>query len=330
MVKLLLRLTRGKLFQLASISIFSIEYFLVDYMSKFGNLDSSNVVSVFSSSGYRDIANFTLDALPEGYIENRQLDATLDNNEYTYDFVLIPYCGFLASPHLLLNGCELRINLDRADPKCSFLRKDSKTTTLSKIEIEDCYATVDYISSPQLREYFERVSMNPIIYEYDDLNVMTLSIPQHETHIRFDNIRTPQKPSYLFAGILESGDLNGVYDKPSTSFQLQKVKEMNILFNGNVCPGYPIKSDKRYTKIFHQYVDVTNRLYNGSSGKTFDVPEFGINLVWSHFFEGEDANGSLSIDFTLEEAYTQNKTLVIWTVSDAAVSIDDDHVVTRL
>ena len=95
-------------------------------------------------------------------ITHREGMGTTDGTDITYDFIIVPCHGFLASPDLLLNNCELRINFDQADSKISTIRLSGSENT-PKIEIKDCFAKTEFVSSPELRQYFERVSLNPIL-----------------------------------------------------------------------------------------------------------------------------------------------------------------------
>ena len=111
----------------------------------------------------------------------------VDGETTSIDFTLIPNVGFLTNPDPLMKNCELKLSFDRADPKCAMLELES--TPLGNLEILNCYAVTEYISSPELRSYFDRIENVPIQYNYEDVEVLIKSIPQGDTNIRFDNLR---------------------------------------------------------------------------------------------------------------------------------------------
>ena len=309
---------------------FSGEFFLADYLMKIGNFGSSHLKSVYADSGIVDLWNSDKDELTASVISHRETLGTIVNNDITYDFIIVPCHGFLASPDLLLNNCELRINFDRADSKIALVRINGSDAT-PKIDIKDCFAKAEYVSSPELREYFERVSLNPILYAYEDVNVITKPIPKSLNTVRFDNIRAGNTPKYIFFGVIDAELLTGSVEKPSTKFSCMDVEEASIYYNGNVVPGYPIKTENnRQISAFHQFNDVTGRYLNTYAGSSIKINEFEYNFVWSHKLEAEAVNGSVSIELNLKSPYSTNKTLVVWLITDNVLSIDKDNIVEKL
>ena len=263
-------------------------------------------------------------------ITHREGMGTTDGTDITYDFIIVPCHGFLASPDLLLNNCELRINFDRADSKISTIRTSGSETT-PKIDIKDCFAKTEYVSSPELRQYFERVSLNPILYMYEDVNVITKPIPKSLNTVRFDNIRAGSTPKYIFFGVIDADSLTGSAEQSSTNFGGQGVEEASIYYNGNLVPGYPIKTENdRSISVLHQFNDVTGRYLNTYAEGSFTVNEFEYNFIWSHKLEAETVNGSISIELNLKNPYSTNKTLVVWLITENVLSIDKDNIVEKL
>ena len=301
-------------------------------MIKIGNFDKEALKTVYSDCGIADAYNINraeLEANPT-YKEHRDALGSEDNGKMTYDFVIIPSHGFLASPDLLLNNCELRINFDRADPKVSMIRM-SGTDSTPKIVIKDCFAKTEYVSSPELRQYFERITLNPILYVYEDVNVITKPISKSLNTVRFDNIRAGSTPKYIFFGVIDSDYLTGNTEQSSTNFSCAGVEEASIYYNGNMVPGYPIKTENdRAISALHQFNDVTGRYLNTLAGASFTTAEFGYNFIWSHKVEAETVNGSVSIELNLKTPYTNNKTLVVWLITESVLSIDKDHIIEKL
>ena len=301
-------------------------------MMKIGNFGIDSLGTVYSDSGYVDLYNIDKDEANANasFVAGREMLGSEEGGKMTYDFVIVPCHGFLASPDLLMNNCELRINFDRAHPKISTVRL-SGSDEQSAVVIKDCYAKTEYVSSPELRQYFERVSLNPIIYMYEDVNVITKPIPKSLNSIRFDNIRAGSTPKYIFFGIIDSDCLTGSSDKSSTHFKCSEVEEASIFYNGNIVAGYPIKTENdRITTALHQFNDVTGRYLNTLAGKSFKYQEFEYNCIWSHKLEAETVNGSVSIELNVKSPYSTNKTLVVWLITENVLSIDKDHIVEKL
>ena len=301
---------------------------------KIGNFGANNLQTVYPGSGWRDLYSCdkpTLDTSGGAVLKsNREMMGTDVSGVMTYDFIIVPCHGFLASPNLLLNNCELRINFDRADSRISTIRTDGADPT-PKIEIKDCFAKTEYVSSPDLRQYFEQISLNPIIYMYEDVNVITKPCPKNLNTIRFDNIRSSSTPKYIFFGIIDADSLTGSEEKSSTKFMCHGVEEASIYYNGNVVPGYPIKTESdRAVPVHHQFNDVTGRYLNTLAEGSISCAEFEFNYIWSHKMEAEMVNGSISIELTLKTPFNSNKTLVVWIITENVLSIDKDHIVEKL
>ena len=242
------------------------------------------------------------------------------------DFTLIPNVGFLTNPDPLMKNCELKLSFDRADPQCAIIELETGTQ-LGDLEISNCYAVTEYVSSPELRSYFDRIENIPIKYDYEDIEVLIKSIPQGDTNIRFDNLRGGKIPTHIFAGIIKTDALNGNQKLCSTKFSHANVTEMNITLNGNSVNGYPIEVHNS-SPIFpmQKFIDSTKRINNIASGSFLSQNEFKFNWIWAHQFEAEEsAQGWIGINFKLDEAYNDAMSLVVWIISPFALQIDKFH-----
>ena len=85
------------------------------------------------------------------------------------------------------------MTFDRTKIEISTIKKLSTTDTMSidgtVLEILNCYAIAEYVSSPFLRNYFAQIERQPIIYNYDDIEVTVKNLNQGNTNLRLDNIR---------------------------------------------------------------------------------------------------------------------------------------------
>ena len=251
-----------------------------------------------------------------------------------YEFAYTPAIGFLGSPESLLNNTELKISFDRSRPETALIATASITNDCEYIELKDCYAMTEYVSSPEIRDFFETVEISPIIYEYESVDVLIKNIPKGETDIRLDNIRGGNNPSYLFLGLIPQKNLNGDFSKCSTSFRHHNLTDMNITLNGNSVNSFPINI-KHHSSVFplYKFLDSTDQLYNNAVGSTLTINDFESNFLIAHKFECEVSNtGWIGINFKLSQAPSDSEPLclVAWFVCNNQLTIDKFHSVEKL
>ena len=201
---------------------------MTDYIYKVGNFNSSALSSTFNPEGYYDAINFSAEDLESSpaFLNNRRSFKTTEGDFHEWDFIIFPMCGFLANNEPLPKDCELKLSFDRASPYNSILKMDGAAPDIDEpITIKDVVATTEYISSPYLRDYFSGINHSPILFKYDECEVMIKNIPSSETELRFDNLRGGNTPQCLFVGILPQSCLQGDKALSSTYFTQNNVKE---------------------------------------------------------------------------------------------------------
>ena len=121
-------------------------------MQKIGNFSVSAIETMFESEGYFDVYNFDDTAIlaNDPLKTRRRWGASSDATKTRYEFEFSPVNGFLASPDLLMTDCELKLSFDRASLKNAFVRLD-KSASLTNLEIRDCYALSEYVSSNSIK-----------------------------------------------------------------------------------------------------------------------------------------------------------------------------------
>ena len=272
---------------------------MADYIYKIGNFDGDMVKTGFNAEGYFDNYNLNVNDFSGAskVIGMRQSAGILRANKRRYEFVITPNIGFLASPMPLMKNTELKLSFDRASPKLALLTNGSITEECTDIIIDDVYATTEYISSPQLRDYFECVDIAPLVYEYEDCDVLIKNLEKGSTEFRFDNLRGGPVPGYIFMGVIPQKSINGDFNYSSTKFSANNVIEANISLNGNPVDVFPI-TIKNNSPVypFHKFIDDTGRLYNSHCGSTLLLSEFEYNFIWTHKFEASlSPNGWIGI-----------------------------------
>ena len=290
--------------------------------------------SGFITEGYFDHYNADDTELLEAsqVIERRNYLFHEEGTKRRYEFAYTPSMGFLGSPEPLLNNTELKISFDRCKPETALITTAAITNDCDYIEIKDCYALTEYVSAPDLREYFDSIDVSPIVYEYDSVEVLIKNIPKDETDIRLDNIKGGKIPSFLFIGLLPQSSLNGDFAKSSTSFRNHNLTDVNITLNGNSLNSFPINM-KHNSLIYplYKFLESTDQLYNNGCGSTLTINDFESNYLIAHKFECEVSNtGWIGINLKLSETPKEALALVAWFINENKISIDKFHSVEKM
>ena len=303
---------------------------------KRGNFNQGYIESDYTVEGYYDAYNYDAAALLKNnsFQANRRAlyHKTVEGGKtkYRYDFVLTPNLGFLADSMPLLNNCELKLSFDRAPGSTSLLRVKG-TDDAPYLEIKDCHAVTEWVSSPEIVEVFEDIEHNPIIYKYDEVEVLCKPLPMHERVIRLDNIKRGNIPKYIFAAIIPTSAINGDVTKSSTCFGCYGVEECNLTLNGHSVNGYPINvHEGSDTNVMYQFNDTIGRLHNNSCGYGMKKSQFQTNFIWAHHFEAKTTNhGLIEMEIKLKNALVSSYSMVVWLIAPSSVSIDKYHNVER-
>ena len=294
------------------------------------------IKSGFNAEGYFDNYNLDVNEFSgaQSLISMRQSVGIHQGNKRIYEFVITPNIGFLASPMPLMKDTELKLSFDRAPSKVALLKNGTISEECNDIILDDVYATTEYISSPQLRDYFECVDIAPLIYEYEECDVFIKNLEKGSTEFRFDNLRGGSVPGYIFMGLIPQKSINGDFDFSSTRFKANNVVEANISLNGNPVDVFPINiKNNSPVYPFHKFIDDTGRLYNSHCGSTLLLSEFEYNFIWTHKFEASlSPNGWIGISLKTSEEFPESKPmcLVVWFVSKATLSIDKFHQIEKI
>ena len=164
---------------------------------KVGNFDQNHIETVLNCEGYYDAYNADKTDLKKTSFSkivdfrSSGVMTETDSNGITwrwYEFCFVPNIGFLADTTPLLTDVEVQICFERAKPEVALIELEDNME-LSFIEILDCKAVTEYISSPYLRAHFQKIQTAPIIYEYDSIEVITKPLTVTDTVIRIDHMR---------------------------------------------------------------------------------------------------------------------------------------------
>ena len=304
------------------------EYWMNDWMIKYGNLNPDYVTSVYEMEGYFDkYSNFDelTDDEKSQIAAHRRADIPVINNKYVYEMIMTPNDSFLNENHTLPPGVEMKLTFDRLSAQHSCLSLETDTSLQGKVfELKDVFAQVEYISSPILRSYFDTRDVEPITYKYDEISVLCRSIPTNEQYVRLENIKGGNTPDYVFFGLMKSAAVNGSFSYSSGNFKNNSIKEINLTLNGNSCNGFPIRIQNNFAIWpYQKYMATLGRLMDHNAASQTRLADFQNSVIFAHKFEGEDATqGWLGVTLSLEKGLEEQYTLVMWTVHNVKATID--------
>ena len=213
---------------------------------------------------------------------------------------------------------ELMLSFDRLTADYSTILADLTDIVTSTLKgevltLKNVHAQVEYVSSPFLRNYFDRINEVPISYTYDDTVMINKSIPMNEQYVRLDNITGGNTPDFVFMAIAKTAGLSGSSKHTTTSFKNDHVKEFSITLNGNSVQGYPVKIKNAYPIVpFYKFYDVISKLGNINAPNQHSIASFKDNIIYAHRFEGEDSpQGWLGANITTTSpgGFTEQYTL---------------------
>ena len=220
-----------------------------DYLTKKCNFDPLYVASAFQIEGYYD--DFQLETLfddstKKEIINGRRPQCYVDpqTGNFIYELILLPTHGFFLENKPLPTNTEVMLTLHRLSHEFSTLfvgpSDAKKLDPGSCLKITDAYALVEYVSSPSLRNYFNRIRSKPISYKYNDTLVTTQDLPKGRKHVQLHNITGGNTPAYVFFSLIQTKALNGTDEMESTNFAFNRdLTSVNVLLNGQSLNGYP-------------------------------------------------------------------------------------------
>ena len=305
---------------------------MTDYIVKVGNFNQNYITTGLNTELYFDNANCgynDLNANHNTVEKNRRNYWGVANadGKYSYDFSIIPSFGFLADPLPLVKNVELKLSFDRANGNMGVIKWDENPNLPSldnPLEILNCHAVTEWVTSSSMRSFFDGIDSNPIVYKYEEAEVVVRALDKDDKNLRIDAIKGGNLPSYIFAGIIPQSSMSGTLESCSTEFTQNGVIRFNFTIDGQSVNGYPIEISNP-SRVFPltKFLDTTSRLLNVDVAKTLGVETFKHNYLWSHKFEVEkSSSGWIGIDLKLDTAFNDNMNIVIWLISPCALSID--------
>ena len=302
------------------------EYFLNDWLIKYGNFSPDYVETLFLEGFFDKYDDYALSANNKAAIVgHRREGIPKKGSKYVYEMIMNPNDPFLNENHPLPPGIELKLFFDRLPVEFSVIKTGADDPLKGKVlELKDVYAQVEYISSPSLRNLFDQVDLKPLDYQYDECTVICRSLPLNEQYIRLENLKGGNIPDYLFFALVKTESLNGSTSNSAFEFKNNGLKEVNLTLNGNSCLGFPVRIQND-TPIwpYYKFLDTLGRIHNVGNSRQWGLDIFKEKVLFSHKFEGEESNqGWLGITLSLSEPLSSQHTLILWTVHNVKTTID--------
>ena len=217
------------------------DYYLNDWLLKKTNFSAEYMKTFFLTEGYFDDFNYSelSESAKKNLVSSRRSGCQRKDGKFIYQLMIIPTDGFLLDNKPLPPNKEMKLTLRRQDAKFSTLKISENTPDLTDaLELKDCYAKVEYISSQHLRnELFEHRNIS---YVYDDLNVIVRSLTKGEKIVRMENLFGGKTPAFLFAGIMPTNCIDGNNAGESISLTRNDLISFDLAINGSSCTGYPL------------------------------------------------------------------------------------------
>ncbi|CAG5103486.1 Oidioi.mRNA.OKI2018_I69.chr1.g793.t1.cds [Oikopleura dioica] len=324
--------------QLIASSKNTCEYFLADFITKYANFNRDYITTGFQMEGYYDhqIYNYLENADDKAYVAKlRRPQCLYDpaSKKYIYELIFFPSNGFCLDNKPLPLNTSLKLKFNRLNAGFStyFLSPDGEKVNTGvhynkPLEIKDCYALCEYVSSPSMRNYFTRIRSKPITYKYDEVTVSTRTIPSGTESITLHNIKGGNTPAYFFFALTPTDAFQGQGDLETTSFGFhQDLTSINLTLNGQSCMGYPQRiTNEMPIWPYYKLMEILDRLVNTKCPSSIGLDTYKTCAIFGHEFMGtEESQGWLNLSLDFKNSTTKNQTLVMWSVHRVKVGIDE-------
>ncbi|CBY08178.1 unnamed protein product [Oikopleura dioica] len=251
--------------------------------------------------------------------------------KYIYELVFFPSNGFCLDNKPLPLNTTMKLKFNRLRSEYSTVHIGStsegqKAHQGQPLEITDCYALCEYVSSPAMRNYFTRIKSKPISYKYQEVTVSTRDIPENTNNITLHNIKGGNTPAYFFFALTQTDSFQGSMSKETTSFGFHAdLQNINLTLNGQSCVGYPMRiTNELPIWPYYRLMDILDRLVSPSTPNTIALDSFKKSAIFGHeFMASEESQGWMNLYLDFKEATKNAQTLVMWSVHKVKVTIDE-------
>ncbi len=290
------------------------------------------------SAGY--VAPTTIPAVPDsqndGFISRRAEIA----KSQLIDLYIPLHSDFLNAERLLPPGINLTLRLTRA--KDNFVLLHPTSTKTFKIVLSDLKLAVPYVGvASSIVAHHSKLALT----QPSQLNIKKTEIVVHHygtgtTNIEIANLFPNRLPKTLILGMVSTAAYNGNTGKNPYNFQHFGVNHVNLTKNGITIPTEPYHPDweaslfaREYRSFFDNIGIGTNNLGTlinpalYKSGCCLFAFDFAPDKCNGYHCHKKEQGGTLGLTLKFKEATTEAITLILFTVTDAVVSMFKNDVI---
>lgn len=257
------------------------------------------------------------------------------------DFFIPLHSDFLSCERLLPPGMNIVLKLSRA--KDSFVLMHPTSTKTFKVVISNLKLHVPYIGiAPSIVAHHRSLGQSgkPSMLPIKKTDITVHHVGSGITNIEIANLFPSRLPKTLILGMVTTTAYNGSTLSNPYNFQNFGVNYISLTKNGNVIPTEPYEPDwdrNLYSREYRSFFDnigvgtdnhgtlINPKLYkNGCSLFAFDLTPDKCNGFHCH---KADVGGTIGLNLKFKAATTDAITVILFSVSDAVVSIFKDDVI---
>lgn len=294
-----------------------------------------------ASAGQLNISGFYRDAETLGLsekVDDTNLGAKIRRTVLLDSGIVHMYakfdCDVLNTPHLLINGVDLKINLQLNDPSFYLLESGSSKVVIHKASIIVRHCK---INQNVVLQHNDILSKREALYPFSRSNIKSVIIPTGISNITIDNLYSGQLPNSLIFAFVANDAFNGMKSKNPLNFLPNELQAFTVFINGKPLAGHPIETQKYgYTKYMQAYRSLflnTQSLYKDASS-IISYPNFRegffilpINLSPTlELTGGMCANpirqGLIKVDLKFHEPTKNTLNMIVYSESSAMFSVN--------
>lgn len=245
-----------------------------------------------------------------------------------------------STPHLLLNGMDLKIVLTLNSDEFFFFETKKSKFVIQKasVSVKQCK-----INHNILLQHHKLLSSKKAHYSYSRSNLRTFTIPTGIQSIQIDNIVNGILPTSLVFGFIDNDAFNGTRESNPYNFKAMDLQSFSLFVNGIPLAGHPIIIEQYgATKFMHAYRSLYQNLqalYKDSGTLTYDQFKGGSFLLPISLLPSENGGsvctpmlkqGTIKVDLKFYTAPANTITMLVYMETPSMFVIDQHRNVSLL
>ena len=238
-------------------------------------------------------------------------------------------CGLLKTSKLLIPGLEFNISLTKNKPEFLLMTQGSGF----EIKIEKVYLHVTYVQPEEfyLKMLEERLETTPAVYDGHRTEISTFGIQSGVTKYQFNNIFRGPLPGFMVVCIQDRAAINGDYGKNPYTFL--PFKSIQVYINNREYFPDPLESTMEdNTLMLNHFYKALGYDLKGTCLINRDNfrAHFMIPIVLARdrsikFYHNLQETVDFRLDIEFEEKVDENQVLMVYSVFDQIIKIDQER-----